>query len=173
MGIFQGAQDNANIDAAAAKDAAAKRVLSPEAKKAQDERREARRIAFDKVQEIVKDNLKKGLFGDKDAASLTDLLKVLTPLRSSTPTTHDTICDKIARLFDGKKVVSGYDVYQFEGAHWGASDMKRNIVLGLKTAESDKRMWVEYDAKNDNYNLIYTGPTPPLGWTGYVPVDAV
>ena len=141
-----------------------------EKQKAADEaRRAARKDAMDKLMAFVKEQT------EKDPTLLTFELKsalfAMKPLRSATPTVRETIQDKLKRLFGDKKVVTGYEVYQFEGTHWGTSDMRRNMILAIKSGEPADRLWISYDAKNDNYMLEGTGADAPLGWCGYTPID--
>lgn len=136
-----------------------------------EKRRAARKDAFEKLTSIGKKVLDLGILDEADAFALKSALFALKPLRTSTPTVRESIQDKLARLFGDKKSVNGYEVYQFEGTHWGTSDMRRNMVLAIKTSEPEKRLWISYNDKADEYVLEGVGKDAPAGWMGYTPVD--
>lgn len=141
-------------------------------KAADDARRAKRKGAFDVLMAIGKDVLGLGILDDAQAQALKQALSDLRPLRSSTPTVRETMADKLGRMFATKDLLTGYDVYNFEACHYGETDMRRNVSLALKTAAPEKRLWIEYNGKADEYKVMGRGPKPPLGWTGYTPVDA-
>jgi hypothetical protein len=173
MDVFGNKKEASPVATAPVAVKAERKPLTKEQKDALDARKAVRKAAFDKLRDIAAKALKDGLFDADTAKAVTESLTALTPLRSNEPVQRETMFDKIARMFKDKKALTGFDVYNFEACHYGASDMRRNIILALKTADADKRMWIEYDAKNDVYTKLLTGATPPLGWVGFVPVDAV
>ena len=136
-----------------------------------EKRRAARKDAFEKLTSIGRKVLDLGILDEADAFALKSALIALKPMRSSTPTVRESIQDKLARLFGDKKSVNGAEVYQFEGTHWGTSDMRRNMVLAIKTGDPEKRLWISYKVWKDEYLLEGVGKDAPLGWVGYTPVD--
>ena len=143
-----------------------------------DNRKDAKKAAFDRIREAMDKLVKNELFetmldgGAKEVAALAADLKTLVPLRSEGGEVHETVQSKLARLFNGKKTVNGFDVYKFEDTHWGVSDMRRNMILAIKTGDPDNRMWIDYNGKSDEYTLVATGAKPPFAWTGYTPIEA-
>lgn len=136
-----------------------------------EKRRAARKDAFEKLTSIARKVLELNILEAEDNTALKSALIALKPLRSSTPMVRESIQDKLARLFGDKKSVNGRDVYEFEGTHWGTSDMRRNMVLAIKTGAPEKRLWISYNGKEDEYLLEGVGKDAPLGWMGYVPCD--
>jgi len=149
------------------------RVLTKKAKQRDNDeaRRAARKEAFDKLTALGRKVLDLNILDAEDNTALKSALIALKPLRSSSPMVRESIQDKLTRLFAGKKSVTGPEAYAFEGTHWGTSDMRRNMVLAIKTGEPEKRLWISYNGKEDEYLLEGVGKDAPLGWMGYVPVD--
>ncbi len=102
---------------------------------------------------------------------LKDALAALKPLRAATATVKDNVQDKLNRLFGTGTTVTGLQVYQFENSHMGTSDMRRNMLLAIKTGAPENRLWIEYNGKDDVYYLRGRGKDVPKNWSGYVPVD--
>ena len=101
--------------------------------------------------------------GDVQAA-----LKVLQPQRvRDSGVVKISANDRVKGYFAGGKSISGMDLYK--KAHMGISDMRRSVVLALKTAAPEERQWIEYDGQADEWTIKGTGPTPPEGWLGFVP----
>ena len=136
-----------------------------------EKRRAARKEAFEQLTSLARKVLDLNILEAEDNTALKSALIALKPLRSSTPTVRESIQDKLTRLFGDKKSVNGRDVYEFEGTHWGTSDMRRNMVLAIKTGAPEKRLWISYNGKEDEYLLEGVGKDAPLGWMGYTPVD--
>jgi hypothetical protein len=142
-------------------------------KDADEARRAKRAIAFAIVLANAKKFLESGLIDvAEDAQALKQALFDLKPMRSTEATVRTTVQKMLSELFGDRKVISGYDAYQaFKAGTVASPDLRKYITLAIKTGKPDDRLWIEYDAKNDNYNLVARGADAPLGWMGYTPVD--
>jgi len=165
MGIFGDKQEGTATAQPQIGDKKAKQKAADEARRAE------KKAALDVLREYVGEQVKANAVPEDKLFAIKTALFALMPQRSSTPTVKETMQDKLLRLFNGKKTVDGMEVYQFEGTHWGVSDMRRNITIAIKTGEPDKRLWIEYNGKTDEYTLLATGAKAPLGWMGYIPAD--
>lgn len=160
MGIFGKSEVVASPEAAVA----VTKQIDEAAKAKNDALRAARKAALASIVAYVK--------ALKDTpVDIADALKVLQPLRNrGSGITVETVQDRLNKLLNGRKFFTGPEAY---AAHrWGASDLRRQMTLALKTGAPADRLWLTYNAQADEVQLAGTGANAPIGWTGYVPVDA-
>jgi len=156
-------------------DASGNKQLTKKAKQkdADEKRRAKRKEAFDNLLAMAKSALESGAFSEADSKIVKQSLFDLRPMRSSEPTARVTVQKMLSDLFGNKKVVTGAEVYAaFRAGTLSTPDVRKLLTLAIKTGKPEDRLWIEYDAKNDNYNLVARGAATPLGWMGYTPADA-
>jgi hypothetical protein len=143
------------------------------AKLAQAERNAKRKKAFALVLATATEYLKADFCANaEDAQALKQALFDLKPMRSSEPTARLNVQTMLAALFDGRNVVTGTDCYKaFRAGVLSSPDVRKYLTLAVKTGKPENRMWIEYNGKEDEYLLRGVGPTAPIGWMGYTPVD--
>lgn len=142
-------------------------------KDADEKRRAKRKEAFDNLMAMAKSALESGAFNEADAKTVKQALFDLRPLRSNEPTARITVQKMLSDLFGDKKVVTGAEAYAaFREGKLSTPDVRKLLTLAIKTGKPEDRLWIEYDAKNDNYNLVARGAATPMGWMGYTPADA-
>jgi hypothetical protein len=143
------------------------------AAKAQRDRNAKRKKAFDLVLATAKEYLAANFCAnDEEAQALKQALFDLRPMRSMEPVTKQSVQSMLTKLFDGRNVVTGEDCFKaFRAGILSSPDVRKYLTLAVKTGAPEKRMWIEYNGKEDEYLLRGVGPTAPIGWTGYTPVD--
>lgn len=127
--------------------------------------KQAKKEAKVRVLQFVKDNL-------KDLGPIADDIKVLIGARgpnahSAVPGVTRTVNADLRTAFLDKKALSEMDI--FKQFHLGRPEMvnkRRVLVLCPNPAD---RVWVDFDEKTETYIVVGTGPTPPTGFTGYIP----
>ena len=88
---------------------------------------------------------------------------VTTKNGKATPrTVIDTLFAKIGDVVTEGDVFNRYKM--------GRGEMKSAIKISLQKALPDERKWVKFDVETETYKLVDMGATPPVGWTGYVPI---
>jgi hypothetical protein len=135
-------------------------------------RRAEKKVALETLRGFGQTYLTLGLLDETETFKLKTALFQLQPQRSAVAEVRENMQDKLARMFGTKKTITGIDVYGFEGCHYGAADMARNIKLAIKSGTPEKRLWIEYNGKADEYTILGQGAEAPFGWAGYVPADA-
>jgi hypothetical protein len=170
MGIFNPNEANRAIDAASAPQVGDKKAKQ---KAADEARRAKRKAAFDNLMTMTKSALESGAFSDADAVIVKQALFDLRPLRSSEPVARVTVQAMLKAFFGDSKVKSGADAYAaFRAGALSTPDVRKLLTLAIKTGKPEDRLWIEYNAKEDEYVLVATGAAAPLGWMGYTPSDA-
>jgi hypothetical protein len=140
---------------------------------ADEKRRAMRKIAFETIMKTAKQFLDSGLIETaEEAQALKQALFDMRPLRSNEPAARITVQKMLKDLFGERKAIDGGEVYQaFRKGLISTPDLRKVLTLAIKTGKPEDRLWIEYDAKNDVYNLVGVGAKAPLGWTGYTPID--
>ena len=170
MGIFN--QDTASkaIDSANAPQVGDKKAKQ---KAADEARRAKRKSAFDNLMTMARSALESGAFSESDGAVVKQALFDLRPLRSSEPTARVTVQAMLKNLFGDKKSVTGAEAYAaFRVGALSTPDVRKLLTLAIKTGKPEDRLWIEYNAKEDEYVLVATGAAAPFGWMGFTPSDA-
>lgn len=80
-----------------------------------------------------------------------------------------TSYQKFVKAVATAKTISEEDI--FKTFKMGRKECSVCIKKALKKSEPANRIWISFDAEKGVYSHIATGPTPPKGWTGYVPTD--
>jgi hypothetical protein len=75
----------------------------------------------------------------------------------------------IRTAFAEKGSLSEMDIFKMFKI--GRPEMVGKIRRMILTANPADRLWVKFDEKTEIYTVIAKGPTPPDGWTGYVPSE--
>ena len=53
----------------------------------------------------------------------------------------------------------------------GRPEMAGKIRKFIKSGNPADRIWVHFDEVKETYFVVGKGPTPPKGWTGYLPAE--
>ena len=130
-------------------------------------RAETRKNALNVIIEFARTNIAIAT----DPAPIKAALLALKPMRvaGGSNMIRETVQSKLLSAFNGSDTLTGLDAYR--KMHYGTPDMRRSMILAIKTGKPEDRLWIEYDGQTDMYTLVGTGPEAPYGWTGYVPVD--
>jgi hypothetical protein len=127
----------------------------------------ARKNALNLVLQFVRDNIS---IADNPAPIQAALL-ALKPMRvAGGGEIRETVQSKLLGAFGGSTTLSGLDAYR--KLRYGTPDMRRSMILAIKTGAPERRLWIDYDGQTDEYTLVSIGANSPDGWTGYVPIDA-
>jgi hypothetical protein len=170
MSIFNKDEADKAIDAANAPQVGDKKAKQ---KAADEARRAKRKAAFDNLMAQAKNALESGAFSEDDAKIVKQALFDLRPLRSSEPTARVTVQAMLKAFFGEAKSKTGADAYAaFRSGALSTPDVRKLLTLAIKTGKPEDRLWIEYNAKEDEYVLVATGAAAPLGWMGYTPSDA-
>lgn len=135
---------------------------SPEEVKARDERKTAKKQAF----QIMKELADKQQDPKYKNALMTIRPSLYGVARSSS---SGGAAAKFVALVNERKEVNE-DVV-FKELKIGRKECAGYIRKHLRRSDPNDRIWIAFNAGNGMYKVVGKGSNPPAGWTGYEPVE--
>jgi hypothetical protein len=125
-----------------------------------DKKKAERAEALSKIAKFVAE------FGDDE---LKRLNRVYLEKSTRAPTEHrmNPKLQTVIDLFADVDVVNEDTVYA--KYKMGRGDTRIAIVVALKKAKPEDRIWVSFDQTTGNYTVKGRGAAMPEGWRGYIP----
>lgn len=140
--------------------------MANEEKKAKSkEKRAKKRASLLRVLDFVK---KQELFAKNEALKAD--VSLLTPGQRFGGVSRVGVKDVISKMFEEKPTWTEMELFQ--KAKVGRAEMRGVSKKLIRKSDPDNRKWIHFDAEKGVYTLVAVGPTPPKGWTGYLPFDA-